>query len=49
MRLHGKYIDATDLEDHLKLCMQRYLDEAGKIEGVMRQIPLSASGSCGKS
>ena len=33
MREHGKYIDAQDIEDHLRLCMQRYLDEAGKVEG----------------
>ena len=33
MRGHAKYIDAQDLEDHLMLCMQRYLDEAGKVEG----------------
>jgi len=30
MRLHGKYIDAQDLEDYLLATMQRYLDEASK-------------------
>ena len=32
MRVHGKYIDAEDLEDHLQVTMQRYLDEAQKPE-----------------
>ena len=30
MRMHGKYIDAVDLEDYLQHTMQRYLDEAEK-------------------
>ena len=30
MRLHGKFIDAVDLEDYLQHTMQRYLDEASK-------------------
>ena len=30
MRVHGKYIDAKDLEDDLQHTMQRYLDEAAK-------------------
>ncbi len=34
MRLHGKYIDAQDLEDYLQGTMQRYVDEASKPEVV---------------
>ena len=30
MRLHGKYIDAADLEEYLLHTMQRYVDEAAK-------------------
>ena len=30
MRVHGKYIDAVDLEEYLMHTMQRYLDEAAK-------------------
>ena len=30
MRVHGKYIDAVDLEEYLQHTMQRYLDEASK-------------------
>ena len=32
MRVHGKYVDAEDLEDQLQVTMQRYLDEAQKPE-----------------
>ena len=32
MRLHGKHIDNTDLEDHLLLTMQRYQDAADKVD-----------------
>ena len=32
MRVHGKYIDAEDLEEYLQHTMQRYLDEAAKPE-----------------
>ena len=32
MRVHGKYIDAEDLEEYLQHSMQRYLDEAEKPE-----------------
>ena len=31
MRVHGKYIDAMDLEEYLMHTMQRYLDEAAKL------------------
>ena len=30
MRVHGRFIDAHDLEDYLQHTMQRYLDEAAK-------------------
>ena len=29
MWLHGKHIDAVDLEEHLRHMMLRYVDEAG--------------------
>ena len=32
MRLHGKYIDAEDLEEYLMQQMQRYLDVAARPE-----------------
>ena len=32
MRVHGKYIDAVDLEEYLQHTMQRYLDEGDKPE-----------------
>jgi hypothetical protein len=37
MRVHGKFIDAVDLEDYLQHTMQRYLDEAAK-EGVAHAV-----------
>ena len=37
MRLHGKYIAPTDLEEFLQYTMQRYLDEANK-DGVAEAI-----------
>ena len=33
MRVHGKYVDAEDLEDCLLHAMQRYLDD-GLVEGL---------------
>ena len=37
MRVHGKYVDAVDLEEYLQHTMQRYLDEADK-PGVSQSI-----------
>jgi len=44
MRQHGKYIDAVDLEDYLRHCMQKYLDEASK-PGVAQAIEDAQMGS----
>ena len=44
MRQHGKYIDSVDLEDYLRHCMQKYLDEASK-PGVAQAIEDAPLGS----
>ena len=37
MRVHGKYVDPQDLEDYLMHTMQRYVDEAAKVEVVIEK------------
>ena len=44
MRQSGKYIDFVDLEDYLRHCMQKYLDEASK-PGVAQAIEDAPLGS----
>ena len=39
MRLHGKYVDATSLLEHLMHMMTKYLDEAEKPEGMLEAKP----------
>jgi len=49
MRQYGKYIDAVDLEDYLRHCMQKYLDEASKpgVAQAIEDAPLgSRAGQC---
>ena len=45
MRLHGKYCDGVDLEEHLMLTMQRYLTEAEKKGLGARAQPQSSASS----
>ena len=43
MRLHGKYVDPVDLEEHLLSLMQMYLTEAAKPEVKMSMSTESAA------